>query len=167
MSGLPGSGKSTVAEALAQKLRLPIFSVDPLESAIIKSGIAKSFETGVAAYLTAQTLAAAHLKLGQSVIIDAVNAEEEGKNVWREVARGHKVTMVIIECLPGDTKLHKQRIEARVRNLHGIPEVTWDRVQTRRQVYTAWEEPTLQLDTSKDLTTNVQRALDYINQNNQ
>ncbi|HEY1389071.1 MAG TPA: AAA family ATPase, partial [Ktedonobacterales bacterium] len=82
LSGLPGSGKSAIAELLAQRLRLPIFSVDPIESAIVKAGIARSFETGLAAYLVAATLADEQLKLGSSVIIDAVNAEEEGKDVW-------------------------------------------------------------------------------------
>jgi len=83
LSGLPGSGKSTIAELLAKRLRLPLFSVDPIESAIVKAGIAKSFETGLAAYLVAATLADEQLKLGSSVIIDAANAEEEGKDVWR------------------------------------------------------------------------------------
>jgi len=49
MSGLPGSGKSTIAEGIAQQLRITLLSVDPIESAVIKSGIAKSFETGLAA----------------------------------------------------------------------------------------------------------------------
>ncbi|MEK7152947.1 MAG: zeta toxin family protein, partial [Patescibacteria group bacterium] len=35
MSGLPGSGKSTLSERVAAHLKLPIFSVDPIESAII------------------------------------------------------------------------------------------------------------------------------------
>ncbi len=48
MSGLPCTGKSTFAEAIAKEMHLPIFSVDPIESAIIKSGIEKSFETGYA-----------------------------------------------------------------------------------------------------------------------
>lgn len=62
-SGLPGSGKSTLAEAVAARLKLPLFSVDPIESAIIKSGIKKSFKTGYAAYLVAETLAVEQLKL--------------------------------------------------------------------------------------------------------
>src|SRR5690348_1762617 len=87
MSGLPGSGKSTIAEGIAQRLRVTILSVDPIESAVIKSGIAKGFETGLAAYLVAETLAAEQLKLGNSVIVDAVNAEEEGKNIWRKLGK--------------------------------------------------------------------------------
>lgn len=161
-SGLPGSGKSTLAEAVAKELKLPLFSVDPIESAIIKSGIKKSFETGYAAYLVAETLATEQFKLGMSVIIDAVNAEEEAKNVWRELAKKAKVKLVIIECVT-DPKVHKGRIEKRVRNLHGIPEVTWDRVEARRKVYTPWKEPTLKLDTHvQDLQANVVAAVKHI-----
>ncbi len=115
MSGLPGSGKSTLAEAVAQKLQLPLFSVDPIESAVIRSGIEKSFETGLAAYLVAEALAIEQFKLDSSVVIDAVNAEEEAKNVWRELAHNHDATLIIIECANSDTGLHKKRIESRVR----------------------------------------------------
>jgi hypothetical protein len=46
LSGLPGTGKSTVADGIARALRLPVLSVDPLESAILRAGIAPSFKTG-------------------------------------------------------------------------------------------------------------------------
>jgi len=84
MSGLPGSGKSTLAEAIAKELKLPLFSVDPIEASIIKAGIPKSFETGHAAYLVAATLAEKQIKLGQSVVIDAVNALETNVRIVLE-----------------------------------------------------------------------------------
>jgi predicted kinase len=62
ISGLPGSGKSTVAESLVEKLSAPLFSVDPIESSIIQSGIKRSFETGLAAYIVAEALAGEQLK---------------------------------------------------------------------------------------------------------
>src|SRR5687767_12420004 len=89
ISGLPGSGKSTVAEMLAEKLKRPMFSVDPIESSIIKSGIPQSFETGLAAYLVAETLAAEHLKMGLSVIIDAVSPVQESRDMWRNLSVRH------------------------------------------------------------------------------
>ncbi|MGO8948518.1 MAG: AAA family ATPase [Ktedonobacterales bacterium] len=64
MSGLPGSGKSTIAERLAERLKLPLFSVDPIESAIIRAGIPRSFATGLAAYLVAERLPANNSQLG-------------------------------------------------------------------------------------------------------
>src|ERR1700731_3176800 len=72
IAGLPGSGKSTIAEAVAKQLPSPLFSVDPVESSIVKSGIARSFETGLAAYIVVQTLASEQLKFGMSVVIDTV-----------------------------------------------------------------------------------------------
>jgi len=162
LSGLPGSGKSTLAEAVAKKLRLPLFSVDPIESAIIRSGIEKSFETGYAAYLVAESLATEQFKLGSSVVIDAVNAEEEAKGVWRELAKKQNATLIIIECATSDTALHKKRIEERVRSLHGLPEVTWERVEERRKAYTPWKEQTLKVDTANELQSNLEEAVRYI-----
>jgi predicted kinase len=161
LSGLPGSGKSTIAEYLAKRLRLPIFSVDPIESAIVTAGIARSFETGLAAYLVAATLADEQLKLGTSVIIDAVNAEEEGKDVWRGLAKKHGVELIVL-LVTLERSLHKQRLESRVRDLHGFSEVTWDKVEARRKVFTAWKEPVLELDASHNVEMSVERAVRYI-----
>jgi predicted kinase len=162
MSGLPGSGKSTIAERIAQQLQIPIFSVDPIESAIIKSGIPKSFESGLAAYLVAEALASEQLKLGVSVIIDAVNAEEEGKNMWRDLAQRRGLELIILDVFVGDQALHRRRLEARVRNLHGFSEVTWDNIEARQKTLTAWTEPTLRLDATNDIDVNVHEALRYI-----
>lgn len=162
VSGLPGAGKSTLAESISQELGLPIFSVDPIESAIIKSGIKKSFETGLAAYLVAETLASEQLKLGLSVIIDAVSPIRESRDMWDNLADKHNAKLIIIECVL-DSELHKKRIEARVRNMHGIPEVTWEDVENRRKEYLEWEEPRLVLDTSNDGIKNLNKALEYIN----
>jgi predicted kinase len=162
MSGLPGSGKSTIAERLAQRLRIPIFSVDPIESAMLKAGIAQSFETGLAAYLVAETLASEQLKLGISVIIDAVNAEEEGKDVWRGLANRYGLKLTILEVVVSDEALHRRRLESRVRNLHGFSEVTWERVEARRASWTKWQEPVLRLDATRDIEANVSEALRYI-----
>lgn len=165
ISGLPGSGKSTIAGRVAERLSAPVLSVDPIESAIIKAGIQKGFETGLAAYLVAAALASEQLKLGISVIIDAVNAEEEGKNTWRELGIKHDLTPIVIDIFVSNVELHRQRIESRVRDLHGIDEVTWDKVEARRKRFTAWQEPTLRLDSSGDLDANVAEAVRYIQEN--
>lgn len=162
LSGLPGSGKSAIAEGIAARLSSPLLSVDPIESAVIQAGITKSFETGLAAYLVAKTLAAEQLKVGNSVVIDAVNAEEEGKDVWRSLAKNFKLQLTVIETSLEDTDEHRRRIESRVRGLHGISEVTWDKVVDRRKVYTEWKEPILKLDSSTSLDVNIDLALKYL-----
>jgi adenylylsulfate kinase-like enzyme len=42
MAGLPGAGKSSVAEALGRKLTAPVVSVDPIEAAMWRAGVAPS-----------------------------------------------------------------------------------------------------------------------------
>src|SRR5690348_10951117 len=148
VAGLPGSGKSTLAESLAAETSLPIFSVDPIEASIIKSGLERSFETGLAAYLVAETLADEQLKCGLSVIIDAVSPVQEARDMWHNLARKHNATLIIVECVL-DKGLHKKRIESRIRNMYGIPEVTWEDVENRRETYLPWKEERLVLDTAK------------------
>ncbi len=161
LSGLPGSGKSTLAGSIATKLRLPVLSVDPIESSIIKSGIARSFETGLAAYLVVETLAEEQLKVRMSVVIDAVSPVREAREMWRNLSLRHQARLVVIECVV-DNDIHQQRIENRVRNMHGLPEVRWEDVEIQRQDYQPWEQERLVLDTSSDPESNLVRALDYI-----
>ncbi|HLI07270.1 MAG TPA: AAA family ATPase [Ktedonobacteraceae bacterium] len=157
--GLPGSGKSTIAESLAARLSIPLFSVDPIESAMLRSGLERGFETGLAAYVVAETLAGEQLKCGLSAIIDAVSGVQEARDMWHSLACAHNATLIIIECVLA-RELHKQRIEARVRNMHGIPEVTWEDVENRE--YVPWQEGRLVLDTACAHQENVKQALDYI-----
>jgi predicted kinase len=161
ISGLPGSGKSTVAESLAEKLSVPLFSVDPIESSIIKSGIKRSFETGLAAYLVAEALAGEQLKCGLSVIIDAVSPVQEARDMWHNLARKQNATLIIIECVL-DKELHKERLASRTRNMHGIPEVTWEDVENRRKQYVPWKEERFVLDTANAHEIYIKEALDYI-----
>jgi predicted kinase len=83
LSGLPGSGKSTLAEGLSRKLSAPVFSVDPIEAAMWRSGLAKA-QTGIAAYDVAIALADEHLRLGHSVIVDA---GKSGRGAARRMAK--------------------------------------------------------------------------------
>lgn len=160
--GLPGIGKSALAEVVARKLKLPLFSVDPIESAILDSGIERSFRTGLAAYKVAGSLAREQLRLGQSVVIDAVSGVDKAKQWWRDLAIEMSAELKIIECVLEDEDVHKQRVGSRVRNISNFPELTWQEVEQARGEYTPWSESHLTIDTSKDNEENVQATLDYI-----
>jgi predicted kinase len=134
LSGLPGSGKSTLAEGLSRSLSMPVFSVDPIEAAMWRGGLAKA-QTGIAAYDVAVTLADEHLRLGHSVIVDAVNPVEASRAAWRNLATKYRADLKIIECVCADETAHRRRVEARVRGIEGMPELTWARVLQRRAEY--------------------------------
>jgi predicted kinase len=162
LAGLPGSGKSTLAEGLSRRLSMPVFSVDPIEAAMWRGGLAKD-QTGIAAYDVAVTLAGEQLRLGHSVIVDAVNPVEAPRAAWRSLAAKHQAGLKIIECVCTDEAVHRRRIEARVRAIDGMPEVTWARVLQRRGEYQPWTDARLTLDTSIDTpATLLAEALDYL-----
>lgn len=161
-SGLPGSGKSTIAEGLAGALSAPIFSVDPIEAAMWVSGLPKA-ETGIAAYNVAQALASENLKLGRTVIVDAVNPVDAARQMWRDLAEQQSVDLVFIEIVCSDVKIHRERIEARARNIDGMPEVTWEAVQSRRDEYERWTEDRLVLDSAfEPPSTLIAEAIEYV-----
>jgi len=68
MAGLPGSGKSAVAEDLAAALGCAVLSVDPVEAAMWRAGVGRDQPTGLAAYVIVEVLAAEQLALGHDVI---------------------------------------------------------------------------------------------------
>jgi predicted kinase len=162
VSGLPGSGKSTVADGLSRSLSIPVFSIDPIEAAMWRNGLARS-QTGIAAYEVAAALADEHLRLEHSVIVDAVNPIEAPREGWRNLATKYRADLKIIECVCVNEAIHRQRIEARIRNIEGMPETPWSRVVERRAEYVPWTDRRLTLDTSvgtpEQLLT---EALDYV-----
>jgi predicted kinase len=162
LSGLPGSGKSTVADGLSRALSAPVFSVDPIEASMWRGGLAMA-QTGIAAYEVAIALAEEHLRLGHSVIADAVNPVEAPRAAWRNLARKYRADLKIIECVCADETIHRQRIEARVRAIDGMPEVTWARVLQRHAEFEPWMDARLVLDTSIDAPEKLlAQALDYV-----
>jgi predicted kinase len=104
LSGLPGSGKSTLADGLSRILSMPVFSVDPIKAAMWRGGLAKA-QTGIAAYGVAITLADEYLRLGHSVVVDAVNPVEAPRAAWRNLAAKYRADLRIIKCVCADERL--------------------------------------------------------------
>ena len=161
LSGLPGTGKSAIADGLGRTLRLPVLSVDPIESAIMRAGIEHSFETGLAAYIVAEALADRNMANGLGTVIDAVNSVEPARDMWRGLARKHGATLVIIESIVSDRTVHAARLASRNRGL-ALAEPTWEDVERRRSEWTSWPEPHLTLDALYPVDTNLAKAVEYV-----
>ena len=167
MAGLPGTGKSTIAEVLSARLGATIVSVDPIESSILRAGIDSDQPTGLAAYLVAETLAEQVLQSGHSVIVDAVNAVEPARLQWRDLAARSDVPLRVLEVVCSDADVHRERLEKRVRNLPGFEEPSWRAVEQSLEDYQEWkgdcaELPRVTLDSVNTLGQNVDAALRFL-----
>ena len=167
MAGLPGAGKSTVAEVVGNRLGYPVISVDPIESAILSAGIDSDQPTGLAAYLVAETIADAALANGLSIIVDAVNAVDPARQQWVDLAKKHDESLRFIEVVCSDSELHRERLEARNRNLTHLPEPTWHAVEQSLDEYSDWTGATaaaerITLDSVQPLGVTVERALAFL-----
>ncbi|MFE2066287.1 AAA family ATPase [Streptomyces sp. NPDC059467] len=162
MAGLPAAGKSSIAEELARKLPAAVVSVDPVEAAMRRAGVDRGQPTGLAAYFVAEAVADGVLAVGQSVIIDAVNAVEAARQQWRALASRHQVPVAVIEVMCSDAQVHRRRLERRTRSIVGFEEPTWEAVQQRRTEYEPWTDHRLVLDSVGDLASNVTKAREYL-----
>jgi predicted kinase len=159
VSGLPGVGKSALADALGERLGAPVLSVDPVEAAILRSGIPRSFETGLAAYGVVAALAEQQLRLGLGVVVDAVSSLEVAREMWRRAAAPTGTPVRVVEVVCADAALHRARLEGRQRGLDGFPEPTWDEVEARRAEWEPWEEDRLVVDAVAPLAVNLETVL--------
>lgn len=97
MHGEPGSGKTTLAAALAPRIPALHLDKDVISSALIRGGIAAD-EQGPGAYEALRSLAESFLKQGHSVVLDSPcywpGIEESG----RAIAARFGIPWAMIEC---------------------------------------------------------------------
>ncbi|MFL9863583.1 AAA family ATPase [Paraburkholderia fungorum] len=144
-AGLPGTGKTTVAQTLARKLAAVYLRIDTLEQAFIASGSGGA-DVGPAGYLAGYAVAKDNLRLGLTVIADSVNALHVTRNAWRRVALEAGVPIFEIELMCSDATAHRLRVEARQADIPGHKLPTWKGVLERQ--YDPWESAHLVVDTA-------------------
>jgi predicted kinase len=163
-SGLPGTGKSSIAEAAARELAIPVFAKDWLEATLRRNELTGSDEKplGYAAYELLTTLALRQLQLGQSAILDSVASPQPVRAEWRKLADSFGAAWCVVECICSDEAIHRSRLDVRQRGIPGWHELDWSEVERVRAIYSPWSENRLVLDAVNPLAENIQTALRYV-----
>lgn len=162
VGGLPGTGKSTLADALASRLHAPVYTKDRIEASLWRDGVKAEQGSWTIAEHLLTTLAGEQLRRGQSAILDTVARTADSRTAWRETAHELGAELRVIECVCRDLVVHRSRIEGRVRGIPGWYELTWADVEQSRARYDAWPEDHLVVDAVAPLVDNAALALQYI-----
>lgn len=144
-SGLPGSGKTTVACALAAQRSATYLRIDTIEQAIRNAEVLAG-DIGAAGYAVAFAVAESNLALGRTVVADCVNPVGESRAAWRAAADRTNSTLFNIEVLCSDPIEHRRRVETRISDIIGLTSPTWQSVQ--QHGYEPWETERLVIDTA-------------------
>jgi predicted kinase len=142
-SGLPASGKSTLAQMLARQVRAVYLRIDTIEQ-----GLRDLCSIGVESegYRLAYRIALDNLCLGMSVVADSCNPIELTRREWEQVARDARVDYVNIEVVCSDSNQHRLRAERRTSAVSGLKLPTWDEIENRE--YDEWTVERLIVDTA-------------------
>jgi predicted kinase len=130
MSGLPGSGKSTLSKLLAERTGAELLRIDVFEQDL-RNQHGADFDVGTCGYQQGYRLAAHHLREGRNVIADAVNAVELARQGWRDAAAASGSEIVEIEILCSDTEEVRTRLQTRDMGIEGLAPVQLSAVSSR------------------------------------
>lgn len=159
ISGLPGVGKTSVAEIIAASTGSVHLSIDAVEESLLTCGLPAGWEVGVAAYEAARAMAEQNLRLGHDVVVDAVNDSDEARQTWRTAASRTGARIEFVYLMISDAREHERRLRGRDRGLTHVGEPTWSDVQRRRADYAAWSDEVVEFDTAARTADEVADAL--------
>jgi predicted kinase len=161
-TGLPGTGKSTLAERVAGTLGVPAFAGDWLMGALKPYGVLDHLDrpTYLAMYENLLgTLITRQLTLGQSAVVDCLIDDDVAAR-WHDNAARHGARLLVVECVCTDLERHRARVAGRRRDIPGWHEIDWSHVERMRTAYPPLTVDHLTVDAVRSVDDNLRHVLD-------
>jgi predicted kinase len=166
-AGLPGTGKSSLARAVARELHAAYLDKDTIKDCAIaladKMKLDQARElAGPLSYELLVDLAKDNLTVGLSVVLDSPAAYSLYRDRVRQLARSLKVDLQLVECICTDERLLRQRVESRGQDLPDYRARDWAAYQRERAQFERITERRLVVDTAESQALNVRKVLAYL-----
>ena len=160
-SGLPGSGKTTLARQVAQHLKIPVFGKDRIQAALRMHDLAE--RVSAHGYLIMLDQADEQLSLGLSVVLEAVFPLKQFREQAWEIANRHHAAFRTIYVYCSDDEIWKARMTNRMLYVPNWTPVGWEDVTRLRTYFEPWDATTtLFVDSLQSAEHNLEPVLDWI-----
>jgi len=158
-SGLPGAGKSTLANKLAREMHWPLLCIDDVVVDTPENSGNEFWDSQIMSLLN---LVETQLELGLDVIVDSVFMNMDRHHA-QEMARKYNAHFLPIYVYISDDKVWEERVRTRFDHSNNPDVATWERIQRQRQGFREWEPDTaLFIDSLNPVAENFERVLNFV-----
>lgn len=159
VSGLPGTGKSTLAYRLARELQVPLLCIDDVVGEIPENTTVSFWDSKIEILLG---LTEKQLELGLSVVVDSVFMNMDRHHA-QALARKYAARFCPIHTFVSDETLWQERVMERYERLNH-KSADWAQIEHQRHHFREWQPDTaLFLDGIHSSEENFITALAYVN----
>ncbi|KAK9133936.1 hypothetical protein Scep_013464 [Stephania cephalantha] len=113
MKGHPGTGKSTLARAIAKALKVPLIDKDDISDSTHSLNLPKP-QLNHLSYRVIYRLARTQLQLGLSLVLDSPLSNATHFSRLQRLAASSSARLLIVQCVPRDQSEWRRRLENRV-----------------------------------------------------
>ena len=145
-SGLPGVGKSALAQRLASRLGAAYLRIDTVEQAL-RDLCAVPVPVEGEGYRLCYRVARDNLLIGSDVVADSCNPIALTRAEWRAVAAQCGARAIDIQVVCSNRDEHRRRVETRLAEIPRLKLPGWNEAVGRE--YHAWSEAPITLDTAR------------------
>lgn len=158
-SGLPGTGKSTLADRLARQLHWPCLCIDDVIGEVPENAGIAFWDSRVQILLR---LVEVQLDLGLNVIADSVFMNMDRHHA-QELARKYQARFRPVYVFVSDENTWKERVTTRYAESKDAYVPTWAQIKHQRERFRTWEpETALFIDSLDSVDQNYATVLNFV-----